>query len=66
MIRTWRDSVDVTLVALIVLVVAVWLQALAIGANTTTLAQASWLLDALAAICIPPQTGRFQMFRYDG
>ncbi|MFN8052061.1 MAG: hypothetical protein U0Q22_11525 [Acidimicrobiales bacterium] len=35
-------------------------------ASTTTLAQASWLLDALAAICIPPQTGRFQMFRYDG
>lgn len=28
--------------------------------------QARWLLDALAAICIPPRTGRFQLFRYDG
>lgn len=28
-------------------------------------AQARWLLDALAAICIPPQTGRFLLFRYD-
>lgn len=26
---------------------------------------ARWLLDALAAICIPPQTGRLLLFRYD-
>ena len=34
--------------------------------GTSLAAQAAWLLDALAAICIPPQTGRFQLFRYDG
>lgn len=32
---------------------------------TPLAAQAAWLLDALAAICIPPRTGRFQLFRYD-
>lgn len=31
---------------------------------TSTLDQATWLLDALLAICLPPSTGRFQMFRY--
>ena len=34
-------------------------------AGTTLVAEARWLLDALAAICIPPQTGRFVMYRYD-
>lgn len=32
----------------------------------STLDQARWLLDALAAICIPPTTGHFLLFRYDG
>lgn len=34
--------------------------------GTSNLAQATWLLAALREICIPPQTGRFQLFRYDG
>ena len=34
--------------------------------GTSTLAQATWLLAALAAICIPPQSGNFQLFRYAG
>lgn len=33
--------------------------------GTATAEQATWLLDALLAICIPPNTGRFQMFRYE-
>ena len=34
-------------------------------AGTALVDEARWLLDALAAICVPPQTGRFQLFRYD-
>lgn len=34
-------------------------------AGTTFLDEARWLLAALTAICIPPQTGRFVMYRYD-
>jgi hypothetical protein len=33
-------------------------------AGTSLLAEATWLLAALTAICIPPQTGGFVMFRY--
>lgn len=33
------------------------------GTDRTAIAR--WLLDALAAICIPPQTGRFILYRYD-
>lgn len=34
--------------------------------GTPLLDQARWLLDALAAICIPPRTGKFQQLRYAG
>ena len=33
-------------------------------AGTSLVAEATWLLAALTAICIPPQTGGFVMFRY--
>lgn len=34
-------------------------------AGTSLVAEATWLLAALTAICIPPQTGEFLMFRYE-
>lgn len=34
-------------------------------AGTPLVDEARWLLTALATICIPPQTGRFIMYRYD-
>lgn len=32
----------------------------------STLDQARWLLDALDALCLPPTTGHFHLFRYEG